>query len=150
MHDIAEFLRQHPPFDTLDDEALAAVAASAEVEFFAAGTAIVDSADATWEFVYVVRRGSVELAMGDRLMDVMGEGELFGYLSVLQEGPLGFTARAAEDTLVYRIPAADIAPVLERPAAARFVARSMTRRVQLLADRERGPVASPAGAGSAS
>ena len=75
--------------------------------------------------------------MGDQLMDVMGEGELFGYLSVLQEGPLGFTARAAEDTLVYRIPAADIAPVLDRPAAARFVARSMTRRVQLLADRER-------------
>jgi CBS domain-containing protein len=144
MHDIAEFLRQHPPFDTLDDE-LAAIAASAEVEFFAAGTAIVESADATWEYVYVVRRGAVELAMGDRLMDVMGEGELFGYLSVLQERPLGFTARAAEDTLVYRIPATDIAPVLDRPAAARFVARSMTRRVQLLADREREPVASPAG-----
>jgi CBS domain-containing protein len=145
MHDIAEFLRQHPPFDTLDEEALAAVAASAEVEFFAAKTAIVDSADATWEYVYVVRRGSVELAMGDRLMDVMAEGELFGYLSVLQDDPLGFTARAAEDTLVYRIPAAAIAPVLERPAAAHFVARSMTRRVRYLADRERQPVASPAG-----
>jgi CBS domain-containing protein len=145
MHDIADFLRRHPPFDTLDEETLAAVAASAEIEFFAAGTPIVESTDATWEYVYVVRRGSVELAMGDRLMDVMAEGELFGYLSVLQERPLGFTARAAEDTLVYRIPAADIAPVLDRPAAARFVARSMTRRVQLLADREREPVASPAG-----
>jgi CBS domain-containing protein len=145
MHDIAEFLRQHPPFDTLDEEALAAVAASAEVEFFAAGATIVDSSEAGWEYGYVVRRGSVELVMGDRLIDVMAEGELFGYLSVLQDDPLGFTARAAEDTLLYRIPDEAIEPVLESPAAARFVARSMTRRVHMLGDRERGPVATPAG-----
>jgi CBS domain-containing protein len=144
MHDIAEFLRQHPPFDTLDEEALAAVAAGAEVEFFAAGATIADS-DAAWAYGYVVRRGSVELVMGDRLMDVMAEGELFGYLSVLLDEPLGFTARAAEDTLLYRMPDEAIEPVLERPAAARFVARSMTRRVHMLGDRERAPVASPAG-----
>ena len=145
MHDIAEFLRQHPPFDTLDEEGLAAVAASAEVEFFAAGAAIVDSSGQGWEYGYVVRRGSVELVMGDRLMDVVGEGELFGYLSVLQDDPLGFMACAAEDTLVYRMPDEAIEPVLERPAAARFVARSMTRRVHMLGDREREPVATPAG-----
>jgi CBS domain-containing protein len=144
MHDIAEFLRRHPPFDTLDEEALAAVAASAEVEFFAAGATIADS-EAAWAYGYVVRRGSVELVIGDRLMDVMGEGELFGYLSVLLDEPLGFTARAAEDTLLYRMPDEAIEPMLERPAAARFVARSMTRRVQMLANRERVPVASPAG-----
>jgi CBS domain-containing protein len=145
MHDIAEFLRRHPPFDTLDEEALAAVAASAEVEFFAAGAEIVGSTGAGWEYGYVVRRGSVELTMGDRLMDVVGEGELFGYLSVLQDEPLGFTARAADDTLLYRMPDAAIEPVLEGPAAARFVARSMTRRVHMLADRESRPVATPAG-----
>jgi CBS domain-containing protein len=144
MHDIAEFLRQHPPFDTLDEEALAAVAASAQVEFFAAGATIADS-DAAWAYGYVVRRGSVELVMGERLMDVMAEGELFGYLSVLLDEPLGFTARAAEDTLLYRMPDEAIEPVLERPAAAGFVARSMTRRVHMLGDRERMPVATPAG-----
>ena len=42
-------------------------------------------------------------------------------------------ARAAEDTLVYRIPAAAIRPVLERPAAVRFVARAMDKGVRLLA-----------------
>jgi CBS domain-containing protein len=145
MHDIAEFLCRHPPFDTLDEAALAAVAASAEVEFFAAGTAIIESAEAISEFVYVVRRGSVELLTGDRLMDVLSEGEMFGFLSLLHHGPLGFVARAAEDTLVYRLPAAAVTPVLERPAGARFVARSMSRRVSLLADRERQPALSPAG-----
>jgi CBS domain-containing protein len=146
MHDIAEFLRHHPPFDELDDETLASVAAATEIEFHASGTPIVDSADVTSEFVYVVQRGSVELEAGDRLMDVIGEGEMFGYLSVLHHGPLGFTACTAEDTLVYRIPAAAIAPVLERPAGARFVARSMSHRVSMLADRDRDrePDQSPA------
>jgi CBS domain-containing protein len=144
MHDIAEFLRSHPPFDTLDDETLAGVANSAEIEFHAAGTAILDSADATSEFAYVVRRGCVELRIGDRLLDALGEGEMFGFASLLEEAPLGFVARAAEDTLVYRFPAAAIRPVLERPAAARFVVRSMNKGVRLLAGGEREASPSPA------
>ena len=76
MHDIEEFLRRHPPFDTLDDEALAAVA-GAEIEYHAAGTLILDSAEETAQFAYVVRRGSVELLIGDRLLDALHEGEMF-------------------------------------------------------------------------
>jgi CBS domain-containing protein len=143
MNDIAEFLRRHPPFDTLDDETLAAVAASAEVESHPAGAAILDSAQAQSEFAYVVRRGSVELLIGDRLLDALGEGEMFGFASLLEEGPLGFVARAAEDTVVYRIPASSIRPVLERPDAARFVVRSMNKGVRLLAGDEREPAPSP-------
>ena len=36
MHDIAEFLRTHSPFDSLDEETLVEVAESAEIEFYAA------------------------------------------------------------------------------------------------------------------
>ena len=58
---------------------------------------------------------------------------MFGFASLLSEGPLGFVARAAEDTLVYRIPADAIRPVLERPASVRFVTRVMNERLRLLA-----------------
>jgi CBS domain-containing protein len=145
MHDIAEFLRRHPPFDTLGEDALAGVAARAEIEFHAVRTPILDSAEATAEFAYVVRRGSVELVIDGRLLDLLGEGEMFGFASLLAEAPLGFVARAAEDTLVYRIPADVIRPVLERPDAVRFVARSMDKGVRLLAGHEQRPAASPAG-----
>jgi CBS domain-containing protein len=145
MHDIAEFLRRHPPFDTLDDETLERVAASAEIEFHAAGAAILESAEETSRFAYVARRGSVELLIDGRLLDVLGEGEMFGFASLLEEAPLGFVARAAEDTLVYRIPADSIRPVLERPDAVRFVARSMNKGVRLLAGHEQEPVPTPAG-----
>ena len=120
MHDIADFLRRHPPFDSLDGETLEAVSASAEIEFYAAGTAILESAAATSRHAYVVRRGSVELLVEGRLHDLLGEGEMFAFASLLQDAPLGFVARAGEDTLAYRFPEHAILPVLERPAAVRF------------------------------
>jgi len=145
MHDIAEFLRSHPPFDGLDEEALASVAASAEVEFYAARSPILDSAEAVAAFAYVVRRGSVELMVDGHLLDLMEEGEMFGFVSLLSEGPLGFVARAGEDTLVYRIPADVIRPVLEQPASVRFMVQRMDKRVHLLAGLESEPPLSAAG-----
>jgi len=76
MQDIADFLRAHAPFDTLDEETLAAIAQSAEIEFHAARAAILDTAAGPAQHTYVVRRGSVELVIEDRLLDLMGEGEM--------------------------------------------------------------------------
>ncbi|HEV3378068.1 MAG TPA: cyclic nucleotide-binding domain-containing protein, partial [Thermoleophilaceae bacterium] len=112
MRHIAEFLREHPPFDTLDAETLERVATSAEIRSYPGGAAILDSAEETSRFAWVVRRGSVELVIEGRMLDLLGEGEMFGFASLLEEAPLGFVARPAEDTLVYRIPAESIRPVL--------------------------------------
>lgn len=144
MHDIAEFLHAHPPFDSLDEETLDELADSAEIEFYAARTTILHSTDVA-EFAYVVRSGSVELVIDGRLLDLIGEGEMFGYVSLLSEGPLDFVARSAEDTLVYRIPADVIRPVLERPAFVRFVTRVMNERVRFLAGHQAEPPLSSAG-----
>jgi CBS domain-containing protein len=145
MHDVADFLRRHPPFDTVDEASLDALAATVEIEFHAARTPILDSAEATAAYAYVVRRGSVELVIDGRLLDLLGEGEMFGFASLLEDAPLGFVARAAEDTLVYRIPGEAIRPILEQPAAARYVARSMNKGVRLLAGRDREPLPSASG-----
>jgi CBS domain-containing protein len=145
VHDIAEFLQRHPPFESLDEDVLREVAASAEIEFHAAGTAILESAAATSRFAYVVRRGSVELMVDGRLHDMLSEGEMFAFASLIQEAPLGFVARANEDTLVYRFPEHAILPVLERPAALRFVVRSLAKDVRLLARPRESAVPSSTG-----
>jgi CBS domain-containing protein len=145
MEDVAEFLRGQPPFDSLDEDTLETIARSAEIEFFATRSLIIDSAGTMADCGYVVRSGSVELLIGDRLIDVMGEGELFGFTSLLAEEPLDFVARAAGDTLVYRIPASVARPVLERPAFVRFVTQVMNRRVRLLAAHDAEPPLSATG-----
>ncbi len=146
MQDIAEFLRRHPPFDSLDEDTLERVAASAEIEFHAARTTIIDDPGATAGLANVVRSGAVELVVEDgRLLDLIVEGELFGFVSLVSEGPLGFIARAAEDTLVYRIPADVMRPVLEHPASVRFMVERLDKRIQLLAEHEGQPALNSAG-----
>jgi CBS domain-containing protein len=145
VHDIAVFLQSHPPFEGLGDDVLERVAESAEIEFYAAGTAILESAAVTSQFAYMIRRGSVELFVDGRLHDLLGEGEMFAFASLLQDAPLGFVARAGEDTLVYRFPEHAILPVLERPAAVRFVVRSMSKDVRLLSRPAEVPPPSAAG-----
>jgi CBS domain-containing protein len=143
MDDRAAFLRAHPPFDTLDNAALKAVAAAAEPRSYAAGATILGQATPAPAFAHVIRSGAVELVVDGRVLDLLGEGEMLGYAAMLAELPVGFTARAAEDAVLYRIPEALLRPVLERPAALRFVARALAEGVALLERRERTAVADP-------
>ena len=128
MHDIAEFLRRHAPFDDVADEAIEELARSAEVEFFAAGATIFRQRDEPRKHVWIVRRGAVELVDQGRVLDLLGEGELFGHPSMLSGLPTGFEASAAEDSLCYRLPAEAVVPLLARPAGLRYVARSLIAR----------------------
>ena len=50
----------------------------------------------------VLRSGAVELLDRGRVLDLLGEGELFGHPSMLSGLPTGCEARAREDSLCYR------------------------------------------------
>jgi CBS domain-containing protein len=128
MHDIVEFLHRHPPFEELDEEALEKLAEAVEVEYFPAGTTIFRQGEEPRQHARIVRRGNVELIDRGRVLDVLGEGELFGHPSMLSGLPTGFEARAGEDTLCYRLPAAQVVPLFTRPAGLRFVARTLLAR----------------------
>ena len=65
---------------------------------------------------------------------------MFGHASLLSEWPTALAVRAAEDSLLYRLPAEAIRPVLARPAALRFAARSLAGRYEML-QRELDPLA---------
>src|SRR5947207_12542764 len=103
--EVTSFLHEHPPFDALDPAELERVAAAAEVEFHRAGTTIFSQGAEPVEHLRVVRSGAVEIVHDGRVLDLLGEGELFGHASMLSGLPTGFEARAVEDTLCYVIPA---------------------------------------------
>ena len=130
MHDIAEFLRGHEPFAELDDRALEELADRTEVEHFASGDVILRQGEPAPAHVRMVRRGSVELVDRGRVLDLLGEGEWFGHPAMLSGLPTGAAARAAEDTVCYRLPAEAVLPLLARPAGLRFVARSLMARAR--------------------
>lgn len=121
--DIAAFLRQFPPFSELDPADVDRLAEAVEVEFHPSGEVIFSQGAQAVEFLRVIRAGAVEVVEGGRVLDLMGPGEMFGHASMLSGLPTGFEARAAEDTLTYRIASSVAANVLSDPRGLRYVTR---------------------------
>ena len=128
MQDIAEFLRAHEPFSGLDEETLEQLVERVEVEVFEAGATIFKQGERSQGRVLVVRRGAIELVDGGRVLDVLGEGELFGHPSMLSGLPFGFEARAQEESRCYSMPASDVIPLLARRSSLAYLTRSLLQR----------------------
>jgi CBS domain-containing protein len=114
LSEIARFLAQRPPFDALAADELAEVAAQAAIEFHLRGTVILSEDSGPVTFLRVIHSGGVDIAHEGRLLDLLGPGDAFGHAAMLSGLPPGFEARAAEDTLVYRIPVEVARPLLDR------------------------------------
>jgi CBS domain-containing protein len=128
MPDVAEFLSRHEPFRDLDAERVRQIAEAVEAEVFARGAVIFEQGEEPAERVRIIASGAVELVDRGRMLDLLGEGELFGHPSMLADLPTGFAARAHEDTVCYRLPSDILVPLLARPGGLRFVARSLLQR----------------------
>jgi CBS domain-containing protein len=61
MKELVDFLGAQPPYDRLDAEDLDRLAGAVEVEFFFAGTMIVQADAGVLDYLYVIRTGSVEI-----------------------------------------------------------------------------------------
>ena len=107
--DVRAFLLEHPPFDALSDEAFTLedgslvsgdrVVASVQIEHFAPGTVILRQAGAPATHLFVVRKGEVEILDDALVIDVVGEGEVFGMWSLLGHVAPMASVREAEDAL---------------------------------------------------
>ena len=118
MQEFADFLGSQPPFDALSAGDLTRLARQIEVEYFAAGTAIVPADAQPLDHLYVIRTGTVEITNRGRTVDLLGPGDTFGHISVLTGLPPALSARAAEDTLCYRLP--DPRKAVTDPSALQF------------------------------
>jgi CBS domain-containing protein len=75
--------------------------------------------------VRVVRRGGVEVVVDDAAIDLLGEGDVLGYASMLAGLPATVGFRAAEDTLTYHLPEESVRDLFARPEGLRYVVRQL-------------------------
>ena len=103
--EVAKFLRQTPPFQSLSEDWCAAISRRIEVRYAKAGSAILTAGEQN-DRLFVVRSGSVELRLaGEELTARLAVGATFAYPSLLRGGEVHNTTFAIEDTLLYAIPA---------------------------------------------
>lgn len=118
-----EFLRQHAPFNEMDTDSLALIAARARLSYHTAGTVIVGPESGPAGVLHVLQRGSVRrrFASGPALLDelVFGPGELFPIGAVLGRRATTAEYRAAEDCFSYEIDSSTVEGLMLRSPAFR-------------------------------
>lgn len=102
---VRDFLAGQAPFDSLPPDALQSVARAVDAVSVRQGEVVLTVGQKS-EHLYVIRSGAVELRDPEgHLIDRLGEGEAFGYPSLLTNAPAARRVMALEDALLYRLPA---------------------------------------------
>lgn len=130
MVDIASFLADHPPFQSMTPSELEELAAAASTHTFGPGEMIVDYTSHVPEEIWMVYAGQVMLLYtGDDgvagiPIDVVPSGGIFGFFPLLTGGGVEFSARASEQVTLIRLPGDLVRPVFAKPAGLAYLASS--------------------------
>lgn len=101
-----DFLAAQPPFDAMPETLCRYAARHLKIIYHREGTCILDL-DAPNDTLYLIRTGAVELHDdAGALVERLGEGEYFGYPSLLTESPAARRVTTIEDSLLYLFPKA--------------------------------------------
>ncbi|MEO1632183.1 MAG: putative nucleotidyltransferase substrate binding domain-containing protein [Bacteroidota bacterium] len=101
---LRDFLAAHAPFDTLPEADLQRTVQSLDVRYVRRQQPILTLGQPN-AHLHVVRKGAVEVTGPQgALVARYGEGDSFGYPSLLGDGVASAHATAIEDTLLYQLP----------------------------------------------
>ncbi len=123
---VVDFLKKHPPFQSIEDGDLLDLAARGRVKFYEANEFIIWQGEPHKLHVFVIQQGTVSLwdeAGGHAtLRDVRGPGDLLGIERFTGAPCCLNSARSSSDVVVYAFPASDFEDLLlKHPHARRFV-----------------------------
>ncbi|BBO85360.1 nucleotidyltransferase family protein [Desulfosarcina ovata subsp. sediminis] len=110
---IIDFLKTVVPFNTLDEATLEQVANTIEVAFYPAGQPIIRMNEAAGGYLYIVQTGCARISITDEsadelLVDLRGEGDSFGAVSLLEGKSALFNITAQEDMIALLVPKAAV------------------------------------------
>ncbi len=81
--------------------------------------------------LYVITRGEARVTMGGRKLSILGPGDFFGELALLDRARRSATVTAATDMRVMILGPADMEAVLKRePVLATYLLEAMAKRVR--------------------
>jgi CBS domain-containing protein len=123
------FVRETPPFDSLPPAAFEEAAKAVEIVFFPAGTRLLSRGGAPAEHLYVIRKGAVRLERDAQTLQVLEEGEIFGFTSLIS-GKATLDVQVDEDLLAYRLPKTQFAALLAHASFAGHFASGLAERLR--------------------
>jgi CBS domain-containing protein len=132
--DPATYLRTVPPFDALPVDLYERAARALDVVYFPAGARVVRTGGTPLEHLYVIRKGAVRIERDGQTLQLLEEGELFGYTSLLS-GEATLDVFAHEELVAYRVPGAEFRRLLSSdPRFAGHFAAGIAERLKASLD----------------
>ena len=117
---IAEFLKEHAPFNQLTSEELAEIASSIRVVSLEKKQVLFKTNDPLHDSFYVVASGVITISVivdaEENIIDKYHEGSIFGLRPFFAKNNYKVTAKAREESLVYAIPISVFKPLLANNA----------------------------------
>jgi CBS domain-containing protein len=136
--DPVAYLRAIAPFEALPPALFDEVSRAVEVSFHAAGTRLSRAGGTPLEHLFVIRKGAVRLEREGQTLQVLEEGEVFGYTSLIT-GQATMDVLVEEDLVAYRLPGDTFRRLLSNAAFAGHFAVGLSERLR--ASLEQSPVA---------
>jgi CBS domain-containing protein len=106
LEDVTAFLRKVPPFQFLEEENLQAVARNLSMEFYPKDMVILRQDGLPSDSLRIIKKGGVKVSMvsedgGEVVIDYRGEGDTFGFLSLVGKDRIRSNVTAVDDTICY-------------------------------------------------
>jgi len=105
---IADFLKQYPPFSSLNYTELVAIAEHIKVIYLEKNQVLFKIGDPTHDSFYVVASGAIGLSViadaEETLIDKCDEGDILGLRPFFAKNNYLMTAKSREDSIIYAIP----------------------------------------------
>jgi CBS domain-containing protein len=127
--DPVAFVRSTSPFDALSPAAFQEAAKALEIVFFATGTRLLTRGGTPSDHLYVIRKGAVRIERDGQTLQVLEEGEIFGFTSLIS-GKATLDVTIEEDLLAYRLPKAQFQALLADAAFAGHFASGLAERLR--------------------
>lgn len=133
---ILDFISQVTPFDSLGEEEMKRLVARMEIAYFPRGEMIIQAGGEPSQTLHIIYSGSVKITVPtgsgeDILVDVRGERDMFGAVSLLQGSRALFSVTAQEDVLAFLLPGEDFKHLVNTyPQFQRHFSFSLARNIQ--------------------
>lgn len=138
--DLARLLAVNPFFASLGPDAVAAIAALCVTRSLEAGRTLFLKGD-PGDALYAIRRGQIRIATGTedgqrRTLNLLGAGDVFGEIALLDGRPRTASAVASEPTELFVVLRRDFLALIQRsPPVAVQVIELLCARIRWMSDR---------------
>lgn len=115
--EIMEFLSKVPPFQFIDEAALKSIAQNVSMDYYPKGTVIMKQNDPASELLRIIKKGGVKVFMESEdgqevVIDYRGEGDTFGFLSLIGKDKVRANIVAVDDTICYLLDKANALKIM--------------------------------------